>query len=107
VYIVRRRSNMEEWSVPAARHNASPSPGELLFSINSVPKPRMLSVRAVYILSSLQLRVQANRLVALSPEVSSIRGSWEWMIPGFRVWMPSFFPGSSGVVSAVGLVVLL
>ena len=29
----------------------------LLFSLNSVLKPRMLSVRAVYVFSSLQLRV--------------------------------------------------
>src|SRR5271165_5495231 len=29
----------------------------LSFSINSVPKPRMLSVRSVYVLSSLQLPV--------------------------------------------------
>jgi hypothetical protein len=30
--------------------------GELLFSLNVVPKPWMLSVRTVYVLSSLQLR---------------------------------------------------
>jgi hypothetical protein len=31
--------------------------GELLFSLNSVPKPRMLSVRGVYVLSSYEADV--------------------------------------------------
>src|SRR5208337_4834170 len=63
---------------------------ELLFSLNSVSKPRMLSVRTVYVLSSLHLaRYPATcRGRALVPVV--LQALQSRSAPGLSMWRKSF-----------------
>ena len=58
----------------------------LLFSNNVVPKPRILSVRTVYVLSSLQLNVsESSSLLPLVVHVVAKAGAFAY-IGGARCW---------------------